>query len=162
MARANLDSRKLRDEIDILKEKAAKVEMLEDKIKKMSQKAETTSDLRDQIKVRYLFVKSGILFGRLNPKKIKKSPQRLQEENENLSNNKNVVEQNLNKSLVTLKTTVEKMKQTEATLLTEKTALTAQLKQKEFEVDTLSSEKRQLEVIFCFGFFYSVTLFCYN
>ena len=67
-----------------------------------------------------------------------------------MTNNKNVVEQNLNKSLVTLKTTVEKMKQTEATLLTEKTSLIAQLKQKEFEADALSNEKRQLEVVFFF------------
>jgi hypothetical protein len=51
LSRISSENRNLRDEIDILREKAGKADLMEDKLKNLSQRTDTATELKEKIRV---------------------------------------------------------------------------------------------------------------
>jgi DNA repair exonuclease SbcCD ATPase subunit len=53
LSKLTQDARTMRDEMDILREKAAEVQVLEERLKKLQKRSDDANDLRKQIKVKF-------------------------------------------------------------------------------------------------------------
>lgn len=113
------EARSLRDENDILREKAAQVEDLEDRLKKVSKRADAAADLKKQLKT-------------------------LEEQNENLLKSKYELEEETRKT-ASLKAQLEKYKDQVAALTGQVHSLTSSLEDKNHELKALQDQIHSLQ-----------------